>query len=203
VSVRPAAAERGGAACVQKLVGGAGNIEQERAGEREVVWELAGSRVSSNACSEGLFIGQGVGDKGGQKVAGAGALATCVGDAGRGGLACVLAGLGRGDGVLWVGAGEVPLVGVVQREERQRGGVRACSSSPPPFLMAWVGAEGAGLDQGSFPGMATGFERRRTVKLIVNLIFLRFLPATNALKKFEFEFLKTATVIYQDIEQGF
>jgi hypothetical protein len=89
-----------------------------------------------------------------------GVLVTCVGDAGHGGLARMLAGLGRGDGVLWVGAGEATTVGVVQGAAGQRGGVRVCSSSSPPSLMARVGAEGVGLDQGGFPGMATGFERR-------------------------------------------
>jgi hypothetical protein len=42
----------------------------------------------------------------------------------RGGLARVLAGFCLGNGVLWVGCGELTLVGVVQREERQRGEVR-------------------------------------------------------------------------------
>jgi hypothetical protein len=40
------------------------------------------------------------------------------------------------------------------------GGVRVCSSSSPPCLTARVRAEGAGLDQGDSPSMATGFERR-------------------------------------------
>jgi hypothetical protein len=35
-------------------------------------------------------------------------------DTGHDGLARVLAGLGRGDGVLWVGSGEVAMVGDVQ-----------------------------------------------------------------------------------------
>jgi hypothetical protein len=60
----------------------------------------------------------------------------------------VLAGFCLGDGVLWVGSGEVMAVSVVQEEERQRGGVRAASSSSPPFLPARVGAEGAGVDRG-------------------------------------------------------
>jgi hypothetical protein len=89
-----------------------------------------------------------------------GVRATCVGDAGRGGLGGVLEGFGRGDGVLWEGGGEATMVGVVQEAAGQRGGVRVCSSSSPPSLTAWVGAEGAGLDQGGSPGMATGFERK-------------------------------------------
>jgi hypothetical protein len=87
-------------------------------------------------------------------------LATCTGKAGHGGLGDVLEGLGRSDGVLWVGAGEATTVGVVQGAAGQRGGVRVRSSSSPPSLTARVGAEGAGLDQGGSPGMATGFERR-------------------------------------------
>jgi hypothetical protein len=45
-----------------------------------------------------------------------------IDDAGRCGFGCMLAGLGRSDGALWVGFGELTLVGVVQREERQREG---------------------------------------------------------------------------------
>jgi hypothetical protein len=40
-------AERGGASRVQYLAGGAGDVERERAGRREDVWERAGSGVSS------------------------------------------------------------------------------------------------------------------------------------------------------------
>jgi hypothetical protein len=69
--------------------------------------------VSSIVCSEGLYIGQGVGDKGGQKVAGAGALAVCKGHAGHGGLGGVLEGCCLGGGVLWVGSREVTAVGSV------------------------------------------------------------------------------------------
>jgi hypothetical protein len=74
-------------------------------------------------CSEGLYIGQGVGDKGGQKVACAGALVVCKGHAGHGGLGGVLEGCCLGGGVLWVGAGEVAMVGDVQGAEgEERGG---------------------------------------------------------------------------------
>jgi hypothetical protein len=49
-------------------------------------------------------------------------LATCTGEAGHDGLARVLAGFCLGDGVLWVGSGEVTAVGDVQRaEEEERG----------------------------------------------------------------------------------
>jgi hypothetical protein len=41
------------------------------------------------------------------------------GHAGHGGLGGVLGGFGLGCGVLWVGAGEGRVVGVVQEEERQ------------------------------------------------------------------------------------
>jgi hypothetical protein len=60
----------------------------------------------------------------------------------------MLAGLGRGDGALWVGAGEVTTVGNLQRAEGEERGSWACSSSSPPFLTARVGAEGAGIDRG-------------------------------------------------------
>jgi hypothetical protein len=78
--------------------------------------------VSLIVCSEGLYIGQGVGDKGGQKVASAGALAVCKGHAGHGGLGGVLEGCCLGDGVLWVGSGEVTAVGNLQRGRRRREG---------------------------------------------------------------------------------
>jgi hypothetical protein len=37
---------------------------------------------------------------------------------------------------------------LAERKKEKRGGVRVLSSSSPPFLMARVGAEGAGLDRG-------------------------------------------------------
>jgi hypothetical protein len=118
----------------------------------------------------------------------------------------VFAGFCLDDGVLWVGAGEVATVGDVQRAEEEERGSWARSSSSPPFLMARVGAEGAGLDRGGSPGMAIGFERARTVVLTVKSIFSDFCSPgvrSNARKKFKFEFLKTATVVCQDIGQGF
>jgi hypothetical protein len=74
-----------------------------------------------------------------------GGLATCIGDARRGGLGGVLEGFGRGDGVLWVGGGEVTTVGVVQREEGQRRGVWAASSfsfhvARPGSGQRWLGS---------------------------------------------------------------
>jgi hypothetical protein len=60
----------------------------------------------------------------------------------------MLAGFGLGDGVLWVSSGDVTAVGDVQRGRGIERRVWAASSSSPPFLMARVGAEGAGLDRG-------------------------------------------------------
>jgi hypothetical protein len=51
-----------------------------------------------------------------------GGLATCIGDAGRGGLGGMREGFGRGVGALWVGGGETTPVDIVQREEGQREG---------------------------------------------------------------------------------
>jgi hypothetical protein len=72
----------------------------------------------------------------------------------------VLEGFGRGVGALWVGGGEATTVGVVQREEGQRRGVRAASSFSSHVARPGSGQRGLGLDQGDSPGMATGFERR-------------------------------------------
>jgi hypothetical protein len=75
-------------------------------------------------------------------------LATRTGDTGLDDLARVLEGCCLGHGVLSVGSGEVTLVGDVQEEERQRGGVLGAFLFFPPLLTARVGAEGAGLDRG-------------------------------------------------------
>jgi hypothetical protein len=75
-------------------------------------------------------------------------LATCTGDTGRDGLACVLEGFGLGRGVLWVGSGAIMAVGSLQRAREEERGVPGAVSSSPPFLTARVGAEGAGLDRG-------------------------------------------------------
>jgi hypothetical protein len=106
-------AGRDGASRIQYLAGGASDVKQERTGRRGGVWEATGCGASSIVCSEGLYIGQGVGDKGGQKVACAGALVVCKGHAGHGGLGGVLEGCCLSGGVLWVGAGEVAMVGDV------------------------------------------------------------------------------------------
>jgi hypothetical protein len=72
--------------------------------------------------------------------------------------------------------------------------------------MAQVRAEGAGLDRGDSPGMATGFKRARTVMLTVTTIFSDFCSPgvrSNARKNLNFKILKTATVGLQHIGQGF
>jgi hypothetical protein len=58
----------------------------------------------------------------------------------------VLGGFGLSRGVLWVSAGEGKVVGDVQAAGKKRGGSRGAVSSSPPSSMAWVGAEGAGID---------------------------------------------------------
>jgi hypothetical protein len=72
----------------------------------------------------------------------------CTGDTGLDGLARVLGGFGPGRGVLWVGAGEVLMVGDMREAEGEERGSWARASSSPPLLMAQVGAEGAGVDRG-------------------------------------------------------
>jgi hypothetical protein len=118
----------------------------------------------------------------------------------------VLEGLGRGDGVLWVGAGEVTTVGNMQRAEGEERGSWACSSSAPPCLTARVGAEGAGLDRGGLH--EHGYRIKTNGNRVVHnssdfLDFCSLGVRHNARKKFEFEFLKTATAVCQDIGQGF
>jgi hypothetical protein len=118
----------------------------------------------------------------------------------------MLAGLGRGDGVLWVGAGEVTPVGNVQRAEGEERGSWAGSSSSPPCLTARVGAEGAGLDRGGLHEHGYRARANGNSDDHSELIFSDFCsPGVrhNARKKFEFEFLKTATVVRQHIGQGF
>jgi hypothetical protein len=132
-------------------------------------------------------------------------LATCTGDTGLDGLARVLEGFGLGDGVLWVGSGEVTVVGDVQRAEEEERGSWALSSSSPPFLTARVGVEGAGLDRGDSPGMATGTRRTGAVIFTVKPIFSDFCSLgvrSNARKKLKFEFLKFFTLGGQQMRQG-
>jgi hypothetical protein len=91
-------------------------------------------------------------------------LAACTGDTGLVGLTRVLEGVGLGRGVLWVGAGEGRVVVDVQAAGKKKGGSGGAGFSSPPSSRAWVGAEGAGFDQTSSQGMATGLERARTVQ---------------------------------------
>jgi hypothetical protein len=139
-------------------------------------------------------------------VAGAGGLATCIGDAGRGGLGGVLAGLGRGDGALWVHVGELMPVGNMQRAEGERERVRAASSFSFHVSRPGSGQRGLGLDQGDSTGMATGLGRMGTALVTVTSIFLDFCPPgarRNAHKNSNFEFLKSFTLGCQHITQGF
>jgi hypothetical protein len=105
---------------------------------------------------------------------------------GNSGLARVLVGFGLGDGVLWVGSGEVTAVGDVQRAEEEERGSWAHSSSSPPFLTARVGAEGAGLDRGGVPEHGYRVETNGDSEAHSKLDFLDFacqvfgqMPARN------------------------
>jgi hypothetical protein len=129
-----------------------------------------------------------------------------VSKAGRCGFRRVLAGLGRGDGALWVGAGEVTTVDNVQRAEGEERGSWARSSSSPPFLTARVGAEGAGLDRGGLLEHGYRIKTNGNSEAHSEADFLDFCPPrvrSNARKKSNFKFLKTATVVRQHIGQGF
>jgi hypothetical protein len=132
-----------------------------------------------------------------------------IGDDGCCGFGRVLAGLGRGDGALWVGCGELTLVGSLQRGRGRGEGVRA--RSPFPSMSHGLG-RGWGV-WGSTAGrqgtLWEGHGRIRGVSpLLANSasILFDFCPQrvrSNARKKFKFEFLKTATVGLHHIGQGF
>jgi hypothetical protein len=94
----------------------------------------------------------------------------------------VLAGLGRGDGALWVGAGEVSLVGNEQRAEGEERGSWACSSSPPPRPTVRVGAEGARLDRRDIH--EHGYRARANWNSVSHsrVDFSGFLPTTCSVK---------------------
>jgi hypothetical protein len=120
-----------------------------------------------------------------------GVLAMCTGNTGRGGLARVLAGLGRGDGVLWVGVGEATMVGIVQREEGQRGGVRAASSFCFHVARPGSGQRGLGSTAEDSTSMATGSRRTGTGLVTVAPILwifahqvLDIMPARNSISNF-------------------
>jgi hypothetical protein len=125
---------------------------------------------------------------------------------GRGGLARVLAGFCLGDGVLWVGCGELTLVGVVQREERQRGGFRAVLPLLLHVLRSGSGQRGLGSIEGDSTSMATGPGTNENSDAHSERFFSDFCSPrvrSNARKNLNFKFLKTATVVCQHIGQGF
>jgi hypothetical protein len=76
----------------------------------------------------------------------------------------------------------------------------------PPFLTAWVGAEGAGLDRGRLHEHGYRVETDGDSDPHSNLIFFDFcLPGArhNARKRFKFEILKNFTLGGQHVSQGF
>jgi hypothetical protein len=127
-------------------------------------------------------------------------------DNGHGGLARVLEGFGLGRGVLWVGSGAVTTVGDVQVAGKKRGGSWGAVSSSPPFSMAWVGAEGAGIDRGIVQEHGYRLETNGDSVLHSDCDLLDFhLPGVrrNARKKFKFENLKFSTLGAQHMSPGF
>jgi hypothetical protein len=74
-----------------------------------------------------------------------GALATCKGNAGRGGLGSVLAGFGLGVGALWVGVCETTPIDIVQRAEGNRGG-----GGPGVFFLFSSMSHGLGRGRGGW-----------------------------------------------------
>jgi hypothetical protein len=133
-------------------------------------------------------------------------LATCTGDTGLDGHARVLAGFCLGDGGLWVGSGEVTVVGSLQRGRRRREGGPGGVLHFLPCRTAWVGVEGAGLDRGGLHKHGYRHEMNGNSAAYSSFDFLDFcLPSVrpNACKKFKFEFLKFFTLGDQHIRQGF
>jgi hypothetical protein len=133
-------------------------------------------------------------------------LTTCTGDTGLDGLARVLEGCCLGCGVLWVGAGEVTVVGSLQRGRRRREGGPGGVHHFLPCRTAWVGAEGAGVDRGGVHERGYRVETNGDSEAHSKLDFLDFcLPSArhNARKKFKFEFLNFFTLGGQHLGQGF
>jgi hypothetical protein len=103
----------------------------------------------------------------------------------------VLAGFCLGDGVLWVGSGEVTAVGNVQRG---RGTERGGPGSVFPLLpcrTAWVGAEGAGLDRGGLHEHGYRLKTNGNSEAHSDLIFSDLCPPrvrSNARKNLNFKF---------------
>jgi hypothetical protein len=94
----------------------------------------------------------------------------------------MLAGFCLGDGGLWVGSGAVTMVGDVQRAGEEERGSWALFSSSPPFLTAWVGAEGAGLDRGDVYERGYRLEANGSSDLHSKIDFLRFLFSRCSVK---------------------
>jgi hypothetical protein len=157
-------------------------------------------------CSEGDFIGQEIGGEGGQKVAGAGALATCDGQH-RAQRPCARAGgvlsWRRGTvGRHWRDHAGRPLA---ERKRERRGGPGGVLLFLP-CLTAWVGAEGAGLDSGGLHEHGYRAGANGNSDAHSDFGFLDFYPPrvrSKARKNSNFKFLKTATVVCQLIGQGF
>jgi hypothetical protein len=108
--------------------------------------------------------------------------------------------------VLSVGSGAVMAVGVVQEEERQRGGSWAHSSSSLHFSQLGSGQRELGSTAASSTSMATGMRRMGAVIFTVITIFPDFcLPGVrrNARMKLNFEFFKFFTLGAHHISQGF
>jgi hypothetical protein len=109
--------------------------------------------------------------------------------------------------MLWVGAGEGRVVGDVQVAGKKRwGGSWGAVSSSPPFSMAWVGAEGAGIDRGIVQKHGHRVWASKNSDLHSSFDLARFhLPGVrrNARKRFKFEFLKFSTLGDQHMSPGF
>jgi hypothetical protein len=118
----------------------------------------------------------------------------------------VLKGFGLGCGMLWVGAGEGRVVGDVQVAGKKKGGSRGAVSSSPPFSMAWVGAEGAGIDRGIVQEHGDRVWASKNSDLHSSFDLARFhLPGVRriARKNFKFEILKFSTLGTQHMSPGF
>jgi hypothetical protein len=84
--------------------------------------------------------------------------------------------------VLWVGSGEVSMVGDVQEAEEEERGSWACSSPSPPLLTAQVEAEGAGVDRGVVNEHGYRHETNGSSDLHSNHDFSRFSSARCSTK---------------------
>jgi hypothetical protein len=86
------------------------------------------------------------------------------------------------------------------------GGVLGAVSSSPPFLTAWVGAGGAGLDRGIVQEHGDRVWASKNSDLHSDPDLLDFHPPgvrRIARKNFKFEILKISTLGDQHISQGF